>query len=127
MPVIKITTNFSLGNTKQQLVDQFHELMLETFKITEHDRLMIIDEKPDDFFQPTNTNGNYTLVEIQLFHGRSMDVKRQLYDRIVKLLENYHVPSENTRIVLHEIDRGNWGIRGGKAASDVDLGYAIDV
>jgi len=127
MPVIKITTNFSLGNTKQQLVDQFHELMLETFKITEHDRLMIIDEKPDDFFQPTNTNGNYTLVEIQLFHGRSMDVKRQLYDRIVKLLENYHVPSENTRIVLHEIDRENWGIRGGQAASDVDLGYAIDV
>jgi hypothetical protein len=30
-------------------------------------------------------------------------------------------------ITLHELPRENWGIRGGQAATDVDLGFKVDV
>ena len=127
MPVTRITTNFRLGEDKQKLVDGFHEMMQETLQIKMQDRLILLDEKPDGFFQPTHTAGHYVFVEIQLFNGRSLKVKRQLYKRIVKFMQDIGVNPENTRIVLHEIARENWGIRGGRAACDVDLGYPVRV
>jgi phenylpyruvate tautomerase PptA (4-oxalocrotonate tautomerase family) len=37
------------------------------------------------------------------------------------------VPAEDVSIVLHEPAMENWGIRGGKPADEVDLGYRLDV
>jgi phenylpyruvate tautomerase PptA (4-oxalocrotonate tautomerase family) len=127
MPVSRITTNFMLGEDKQKLVDEFHNLMCDTLKIKEHDRLVLIYEKPDDFFQPLNTEGRYAFSEIQLFTGRSLETKRLLYQRIVELMTRHTVSPDNTRIVIHEIAKENWGIRGGQAACDVDLGYSVQV
>jgi len=127
MPVSRITTNFILGEDKQKLVDGFHQIMCDTLKIKDYDRLTVIDEKPDDFFQPLNTEGKYVFIEIQFFAGRSIETKRKLYQRIVKLLIVYDIPVDNNRIVLHEIAKENWGIRGGQAACDVDLGYSVQV
>ena len=36
-------------------------------------------------------------------------------------------PAGDVSVVLLEPPMENWGIRGGKAASDVDLGYRLDV
>jgi hypothetical protein len=37
------------------------------------------------------------------------------------------IPRDHVMIVLHEVPRENWGIRGGQAACDVDLGFKVGV
>jgi phenylpyruvate tautomerase PptA (4-oxalocrotonate tautomerase family) len=68
-----------------------------------------------------------TLVSIDAFAGRSLDAKRKLYRAIVANLEPLGIPKDHVKIVLREIPRENWGIRGGQAGSDVDLGFKVDV
>ena len=37
------------------------------------------------------------------------------------------IPKDHVKILLRELPRENWGIRGGQAATDVELGFKVDV
>ncbi len=69
----------------------------------------------------------YTHVSIDAFAGRSLGAKRNLYQAIVRNLEELGIPKTHVEILIREISKENWGIRGGQAACDVDLGFATDV
>jgi phenylpyruvate tautomerase PptA (4-oxalocrotonate tautomerase family) len=69
----------------------------------------------------------YTHVSIDAFAGRSLDAKRALYRTIVLNIEALGIPRDHVKIVLREIPRENWGIRGGQAGCDVELGFKVDV
>ena len=58
---------------------------------------------------------------------RSLDAKRNLYMAIVKNLEPFGIPKNHVKILLREIPKENWGIRGGQAGCDVELGFKVDV
>jgi phenylpyruvate tautomerase PptA (4-oxalocrotonate tautomerase family) len=66
-------------------------------------------------------------VEITLFAGRSLEAKRRLYQGIVRRFADLGIPPGEVVIVLHEVPRENWGIRGGHPASEVDLGFEVAV
>lgn len=107
-----------------------HSALREAFKIPAHDRtIRLVTHEPHRF----NVNPDlakpeaYTLVTIEAFAGRSIEAKRQLYSEIVSNLERMGIPRDHVSITLHEIPLENWGIRGGQAASDVDLGFNIHV
>ncbi|WP_370619884.1 tautomerase family protein [Mumia sp. Pv 4-285] len=68
-----------------------------------------------------------TLVSIDCFAGRSLDAKRRLYTEIVERLEALGIPRDHVTILLRETAAENWGIRGGQAACDVDLGFEVRV
>ena len=76
---------------------------------------------------PPGSTENYTLVEISMFPGRSLAAKRKLYKKIVENLSTLGIPAKDIRIVLHEVPMDNWGIRGGVPASEVDIGFKVDV
>jgi phenylpyruvate tautomerase PptA (4-oxalocrotonate tautomerase family) len=40
---------------------------------------------------------------------------------------NPGISSKNVFIILHEEPLDNWGIAGGRPASEVDLGFKVDV
>lgn len=56
-----------------------------------------------------------------------MDAKRHLYKEIVERLEPMGIPGDHVSILLRDSPTQNWGIRGGRAACDIDLGFDIDV
>lgn len=62
-----------------------------------------------------------------MFAGRSMDTKRRLYRAIVEGLAVLDVPAADVLIVLHEPAMENWGIDGGTPASEVDVGFEVDI
>jgi len=66
-------------------------------------------------------------VTIAAFSGRSLDAKRALYKTIADRLEALGIPRLDVFIVLHEIPKENWGLRGGIAGCDVPLGFKVDV
>ncbi|WP_199429154.1 tautomerase family protein [Qaidamihabitans albus] len=55
------------------------------------------------------------------------DSKRNLYAEIVDRLSVFGIPRGDVTITLREIPTENWGVRGGRAACDVDLGFEVDV
>ena len=69
----------------------------------------------------------YTHISIDAFPGRSLDAKRALYRGIVEKLEGLGIPRDHVKVLLRELPKENWGIRGGQAGCDVELGFKIEV
>jgi hypothetical protein len=74
---------------------------------------------------PHSADERFTRIEIVLFQGRSLEAKRELYRAMVQKLRGFDVPAADVKVVLVEITSENVGFRGGQAACDVDLGYAL--
>jgi len=119
--------------TQQQeieLMDAVHAALRDAFKILPDDRnVRLLVHQPHRFAcPPTRLKADYyTHISIDAFAGRSLDAKRKLYRAIVDRLEPFGIPGDHVKILLREIPKENWGIRGGQAACDVELGYRIDV
>lgn len=126
MPFSRITTNFCL-EYESVFVDSFHQTMMSALKIPDHDRFVLVDQRTKGFYQPTNTSGKYIVFEIDMFSGRTIETKRKLYKDLVVLANSVGVVSANVTIILQDIDKENWGIRGGQPASEVELGFNTDI
>ncbi len=129
MPVAKIEVRRSWPPEKQQrLIEALHAAMLDALKIPESDRqIRFVEHRPEHFAVPPGATDNYTLVELSMFPGRSLEAKRNLYQGIVKRFGEIGIEPKDIFIVLNEVPRENWGIRGGVPASEVDLGFKVDV
>ena len=129
MPLVRIEVleGRSADETKS-LLDAVHEALIEAFAIPDDDRTQRVVEHDRDHFEiPPGRSERYTLVEITAFPGRSVDAKRALYRAIVRNLGVVGVPADDVSIVIHEPPLENWGIRGGRSADEIDLGYRLDV
>jgi hypothetical protein len=71
----------------QAIIEAIYLAQREALKVPEGDRqIRFIEHKPEHFHVPPGKTDNYTLVEINIFAGRSMVAKRALYQAIVKNL-----------------------------------------
>lgn len=130
MPIVKITIRKGKSTEyKKALLGGVHEALVQSFKIPEHDRFQMLYELDKDCFEaPSSKTDNVTVIEMTVFKGRSNEAKKQLYKSIVdNLAKNPGIKGDDIMIVLHEPPLENWGIRGGKLASEVKLGFKIDV
>jgi phenylpyruvate tautomerase PptA (4-oxalocrotonate tautomerase family) len=112
------------------IIDAVHGALVTAFQVPAEDKnVRLIAHEPHRFAVPEHLAQpeNRTLVSIDCFTGRSLEAKRALYAGIVENLAALGIPRDHVMITLHEIDRENWGIRGGQAASDVDLGFNVRV
>lgn len=127
MPLIKV--HIRDGKTKEHkkaLLDGIHNALVSAFKIPEKDRTMLLTEYDAEHFD--GRDENFTIVEITAFAGRSKDAKRQLYKEIVEnVTKTTALNPTDIFIIVNDIPKDNWGIRGGQMASEVDLGFKIDV
>jgi phenylpyruvate tautomerase PptA (4-oxalocrotonate tautomerase family) len=129
MPVIRVEIREGWSPAeKTGLLDAIHAAAVEALKVPDEDRTQILTEHPADAFEiPPGKGDRFTLVEITMFTGRSLDAKRRLYRAVVRNLTHLGIPPSDVLIVLHEVPLENWGVRGGTPASDVDLGFEVGV
>ena len=112
------------------LMEAVHAALREAFRILSHDKnVRLIVYEPHRFACPPDREKPelYTHISIDAFAGRSLNAKRNLYMSIVKNLEPFGIPKNHIKILLREIPKENWGIRGGQAGCDVELGFKVDV
>ncbi|MCS3451198.1 MULTISPECIES: tautomerase family protein [Bradyrhizobium] len=128
MPSTRITTgNWAEGN-EPQIIEAVQSALAAALRIPDWDRDIVLDLYGSRTrITPTGRSERYTRVEVTLFAGRSMDAKRALYKALVADLSEVGVPSAEIKIILVEVPSENWGIRGGIPASEIDLGFKIDV
>lgn len=129
MPLVKVETRRGLSAEQKRLVlDAVHAALVTAFRIPESDRHQrVVEYDAGDFEIPPGKGERYTIVEIDAFAGRSLDAKRLLYKEIVSGLGQAGIPPGDVLIVVRDVARENWGLRGGQAASDIDLGFEIEV
>jgi phenylpyruvate tautomerase PptA (4-oxalocrotonate tautomerase family) len=110
------------------IIEAVQAALIEALKIPERDRgIRLIFHEPHRFAIPPGMSDRFTLISIDLFSGRSLAAKRALYQAILRNLASFQIPADHIRITLRESDPENWGIRGGIPASEVDLGFKVDV
>lgn len=113
---------------KKELLDAVHSALVEALKVPEEDRTQRLHElPPEDFEVPPSKTEGFILVEVTMFPGRSFEAKKNLYHAVVRNLAGLGVGSNDVCVVLHEPPMENWGIRGGMPASEVTLGFEVNV
>ena len=81
----------------------------------------------DAFLVPRQCTGAFTLIEATVFPGRTIATKRRLFTRIIAELGETGIAAGDIRIVLYEVPREDWGLRGGVPASEIDLGFDVEI
>jgi len=131
MPAVSIEIRRVIGAEEEiAIIEAVHAALREAFKILPNDRdVRLVVHQPHRFACPPELAAPelFTLVSIDAFAGRSLDAKRALYATIAANLARLGIPKDHVKVVLRESPRENWGVRGGRAACDVDLGFKIDV
>jgi phenylpyruvate tautomerase PptA (4-oxalocrotonate tautomerase family) len=128
MPSTRITTGLWARGIEQELIGAVQSALLSALKIPDYDRDVVIDtyDAPARII-PTGRSEHYTRIEVVMFSGRSLEAKRALYKTLVANLSALGVPATEIKIILLEVSAENWGLRGGQPASEIDLGFKVDV
>jgi phenylpyruvate tautomerase PptA (4-oxalocrotonate tautomerase family) len=128
MPSTRITTGTWARGCEAKVIEAVQAALFSSLKIPDYDRDVTLDVyESATRIVPTSRSERYTRVEITMFSGRSLDAKRTLYKAVVANLSELGVPANEIKIILIEVSPENWGLRGGLPASEIDLGFKVDV
>ena len=88
MPLIRVEIRGGWSPTeKAGLLDAIHAAAAEALGIPDEDRTQILTEHPAEAFEiPPGKGDRFTLVEITMFAGRSLDAKRRYHEEKLKQL-----------------------------------------
>lgn len=113
---------------RKQLSDTIHSCVVDALQYPldkRAHRFILLEE--GDFFYPEGRTDQYTIIEISMFEGRSVEAKkhliRLLFERIHDQLGFSH---QDIEITIFETPRHNWGIRG-LPGDELGLNYKIEV
>jgi phenylpyruvate tautomerase PptA (4-oxalocrotonate tautomerase family) len=127
--LVEVRRNYT-PDEEVAIIDAVHASLVAAFKIPNSDRhVRLVSHAPHRMVSGLGAGqeDGYTRVTIDCFSGRSLDAKRALYREIVQRLEVIGIPRDGVSILLRESPLENWGIEGGQAASDLDLGFDVNV
>ena len=128
MPSTRIITGEWARGREMELIEAIQSALLSAIEILDWDRDIVVELcEGNRRIVPTGRSEQFTRIEIELFSGRSLEAKRRLYRSIVQNLAALGVPKDEIKIILLEVPLENWGVRGGLAASEIDLGFKVDV
>ena len=105
---------------RRAMVEAVHEVLARVLKAPDHDRTVRLQTfAAEEFAVGPQVGENYTVIEISLYPGRTLAVKRELYQALVQALGAFGVPPQETKFILNEVAPDNWGLRGGIPGSEV--------
>ncbi len=118
----------SLDPIKAQLSDVIHSCVVDALQFPQDKRAhRFFPLNPDDFYYPSGRTTKYTIIEISMFEGRSVETKKYL---IRLLFERAHqqlnILPQDLEITITETPKYNWGFRG-MPGDEIELNYKVEV
>jgi len=116
-----------LRENRLALSDTIHSCVVDILKIPENKRFhRFLGLNSCDFVFPSEKSRRYVILEISLFSGRSLGVKRELLRVLMdRISVNCSIPINDIEITLFETPPSCWGIRG-QFGDELILPYMID-
>lgn len=128
MPSTKIETRQGwLGARRGEFIEAVQQALVAGIRIPDRDRCVRLAEyDAEAMIVPPHVGPHYTIVEISLFTGRSIEAKRRLYAELVAAVAPFGLAPHDLKVILHEVPRENWGLKG-LPGSEIELGFKVDV
>lgn len=117
-----------LDPVKKELSEVIHSCVVDALSFPEDKRAhRFFGLEAEDFYYPAGRTERYTIVEISMFEGRSVEAKKRL---IRLLFERAHreldlMPSD-LEVTITETPKHNWGFRG-QPGDEIGLNYKVEV
>jgi len=123
MPLVRISlVDGKTDEYKKKIGTAVHQAMVETLNVPPLDRFQIITthSKAEFIYDPEYLNISRTddliIIQITLNSGRSTDLKKAFYQRVVELLvAEIKIRPEDVLINLVEVSKENWSFGKGVA------------
>jgi phenylpyruvate tautomerase PptA (4-oxalocrotonate tautomerase family) len=118
----------SLSEKRDSLSNAIHESLVEAFGLPENkrfQRFIMLDE--NNFIYPTDRSIEYTIIELSIFEGRSVETKKKLINLLIqKIGLQSGIQKQDIEITIFETPMANWGIRG-MPGDELVLNYKVSV
>ena len=120
MPGVTIEVRRALAPEGEgALVAAVARAICAAFQISESKLVLrLVVHEPRRFPLPRDKDERFTLVTIDCFEGRSVEMKRALYAALATALAGLDIPADHFKVLVRESVRENWGILGVPARWD---------
>jgi phenylpyruvate tautomerase PptA (4-oxalocrotonate tautomerase family) len=116
------------GGQRQAISDAIHACAVDALALPvekRFHRFCWLDG--EDFIYPDDRSDRYLIVEISMFAGRSVSVKKEFIRGLFARLEaECGISPQDVEITITETPRENWGIRG-LPGDELNLTYVVEL
>lgn len=118
----------NIDKNRKKMSDAIHASIMVAFKYPENKRFhRFIKLAKEDFIYSSERTDNYTIIEISIFEGRSIEAKKRLIRLLFeKFKADIGIENNDLEITIFETAKENWGIRG-LPGDDLSLNYKVEV
>jgi len=117
-----------LDPIKRTLSDVIHSCVVDALQFPADKRAhRFFPLDSADFFYPGSASPRYTIIEISMFEGRSVETKKSLIRLLFERVGSQcgRLPNE-IEVTISETPKHNWGFRG-LSGDEVGLSYKVEV
>jgi phenylpyruvate tautomerase PptA (4-oxalocrotonate tautomerase family) len=117
-----------LNPIKAQLSNVINQCMVEALSFPEDKRAhRFFPMHKEDFFYPEGRSDAYTVIEISMMQGRSVEARKNLIHLLFERIESeVGIKPVDVEITIFESPASNWGFRG-ITGDEAKLNYKVDV
>lgn len=113
---------------REKLSDVIHECVVDALEFPKDKRAhRFFPMDKENIFYPNGRTNAYTIIEITMIEGRSIEVRKKLirllFDRIQ---EEVGIKHQDIEVCIQESPAYNWGFRG-MHGDEITLNYKIEV
>ena len=118
----------SISKHTNSLSSAIHNAVMEALSYPPEKKFhRFIGLEQSQFMFPDDRSENYTIIEISMFEGRSVESKKHLVRLLFENIERETgIAPQDVEITIQESPKHNWGFRG-KSGDELALGYKVDV
>ena len=115
-----------LDPIKRQLSDVVHSCVVDALHFPEDKRAhRFFPLDPSDFYYPSGRTTKYTIIEISMFEGRSVEAKKHLIHLLFERINQHlNILPQDLEITITETPKHNWGFRG-MTGDEIELNYRV--
>lgn len=118
----------NLNPIKERFSDVIHACIVEAFKLPldkKFHRFFLMEK--EDFYYASGRTVAYTVIEISIFEGRTVESKKNLIRLLFENIHNiFNISPQDIEITIFETPKSNWGIRG-LTGDELQLNYNVNV
>ena len=117
-----------LDPVKARMSDVIHSCVVDTLSFPQDKRAhRLFGLDSEDFYYPAGRTERYTIVEISMFEGRSVEAKKTLIRLLFERMRSeLGLNPADLEITITEAPKHNWGFRG-QTGDEISLNYKVEV
>ena len=116
-----------LDPIKPELSDAIHSCIVDALQYPPDKRAhRFFPLDASDFFYPAGRTERYTILELSMLEGRSVEAKKRLIRLLFERVQPLGISTQDLEITIFETPKHNWGFRG-LPGDEHQLNYTVEI